>query len=238
MSQYSPKPTGPGYSTTPTGPGYSTTPTGPGYPTTPMESRSASPDVLGLGMLGFATLILGCYYASFIIPFGPLALRAVGALLMVGGIVGILAGMWAFRRNSETTASIFSAYGGFLATIGFIFLPTGILLPLAVAGNLRLVLGLFFLCWAVFAVVLSLNAIRTSSILGLTMIVLALAYLFLAFGHFANDNIALLRIGGWIAIISAVIAMVGVAFKVLGRVESIQERFGSAAARQHIVTAE
>ena len=35
----------------------------------------------------------------------------------------ILAGMWEFRRENVVMATIFSAYGGFLAAFGAIYIP-------------------------------------------------------------------------------------------------------------------
>jgi uncharacterized protein len=203
-----------------------------------MDSRVASPDALGLGILSFATLILGCYYANFILPFSPFVTRSVGAILIAGGIVGILAGMWAFRHRSETSACMFTAYGGFLAVIGYLFLPTGVLFPFIVANGMHTTFGLFYLCWAILAVVLALGAIREGSILGITMALVVLAFLILAIGHFATNNIPLLRIGGWIAIIGGLVGFVGVAFKALGLVDSVEEKFSPPGdTREHIAQA-
>src|SRR5689334_2701826 len=154
---------------------YPVTPQGPGYEAEHAESRRmdvANPDVLGMGVLAFVTVLLGCYYAGFIIPFGPFTRLAIGAVITIGGIVEVLAGMWAFRRNSEMTASIFTAYGGFLVIIGYLFLSTGILLPLTAVGVLHVVLGLFFLCWAIFAGVLWLGCMRVNSILRIAIALL------------------------------------------------------------------
>jgi uncharacterized protein len=183
----------------------------------------ANPDVLGLGFFGFVTVLLGCFYASYTIPGSFLLRPAFGAVLLFGGIVEVLAGMWAFRRNSEMAASIFTAYGGFLGAIGYLFLPTGVFLPLVVVGTLPVVLGLFYLCWTIFTVILWLGVMRTNSIMSITTILLALAFLILTIGLFINDNTVILRIGGWVAIICAIVAWVGVALSVLGKT-GIQER--------------
>jgi succinate-acetate transporter protein len=219
-------------------PQYADTPTGSGYKAEHRELRVANPDVLGLGTLALITAMLGCYYASFIITYGPFVRMAIGIVLIIGGIVEVLAGMWAFHRNTETTASIYTAYGGFLAVIGTLFLSTSLVLALTATGNLHLVLGLLFLCWTIFAFVLSLGVIRANSIVSITFLLLALAFLILAIGHLAYDNITLLRIGGWIAIICAITAWIDVAFNVLGIVENVQEDFKSVtSARHHIATA-
>jgi succinate-acetate transporter protein len=225
----------PQYTTRPDGSGYQDRPGAglayqrSGYADNEMAAHTTSagsPDPLGLGMLGFTTIILGAFYASFILPYALGIRSAIAPVLFFGGIVEILAGMWAFRKNSMNTASIFTAYGGFLLILGYMFLPNGILLPLAITGTLRLVLGFFYLCWAILTVVLMLGSFKVNSALRATTILLALAFLVLAIGHFAYDNIVLLRIGGWIAIICALVAWVGTVFQVLG-FSGIQEVFKS-----------
>lgn len=217
---------------------YADTPTGSSYTAGHQELSVANPDILGLGTLALVTAMLGCYYASFIITYGPFVRMAIGIILIIGGIVEVLAGMWAFHRNTETTASIFTAYGGFLTTAGILFLSTNIVLALTATGNLHLVLGLLYLCWAIFACVLSLGVIRANSIVSITFLLLTLTFLILAIGHLASDNIVLLRIGGWIAIVCAIAAWVDVAFNVLGLVENVQEDFKSInRARHHVATA-
>ena len=65
---------------------------------------TANADRLGLSVLGFVTVLLGCYYVGFSAPTIVLSRFAFGAILTASGIVEILAGMWAFRKNTETTA--------------------------------------------------------------------------------------------------------------------------------------
>lgn len=166
----------------------------------------ASPAPLGLGMIAFLTAILGCFFTGFIIPFGRAGIRTgVGAALLIGGIILVLAGMWEFRKGYMLTASTFTAYGGFLGIVGLIFLPaTGI--AAALGGNMHLFMGLLFLCWTIFLAVLCVGASRTNASLLGTLVLLVIAYFFLMLGSLANDNTILLKIGGWVAIASALVA--------------------------------
>ena len=168
----------------------------------------ASPAPLGLSMLAFTTAILGCFYAGFIIPYGVSSIRtAVGAFLLIGGIILILAGMWEFRKNYLMTSTTFTSYGGFLAALGILFMPTfGIGGVLVASGYLHLVLGLFFLCWTIFTAVLWAGAARTNASMVATLGLLFLAYLVLTIGQLAGGNSVLLIIGGWIAIVCAIVA--------------------------------
>jgi succinate-acetate transporter protein len=168
----------------------------------------ASPAPLGLNVLAFATAILGCFYAAFIIPYGvPSIQAAIGVVSFIAGIVLVLAGMWEFRKNYMITATLFTGYGGFLAALGLIFM-TAIFGTLVSAGTLHLTLGLIFLCWTIFTGVMFLGTLRTNGSLIGTVGFLFLAYLLLCIGELAGANIVLLHIGGWLAIICAIIAWV------------------------------
>jgi uncharacterized protein len=119
---------------------------------------------LGLSAFAFTTALLGCVYAGFIVPsLGTNLSIAVGAALLYGGLVQILAGMWEFRRENVVMATIFSA-------------------------------------------VLFLSSFRTNVALLGTLTFLFLGFLFLTIGELAGGDFALFAVGGWLAIISALLA--------------------------------
>lgn len=171
------------------------------------ETRGvANPIPLGLSVLAFTTAILGAYYANFIIPYQTTGSRmAVGAIIFIGGIVQLLAGMWEFRRNNTIAATVFASYGGFLAALGLVFLP-GINIFGLLGGASHLALGLFFLCWTILSAVLLVGSMRTNRLFVTTLGLLFVSYLFLTIGHLAQDNRILLGIGGWLGIICALVA--------------------------------
>jgi succinate-acetate transporter protein len=169
----------------------------------------ASPLPLGLLLLAFTTALVGASFARFLIPTVFLGVGTlVAPMLIYGGIILVLAGMWAFRRTSALPATLFSAYGGFLVAFGVLLLPTiGLITPFgADVRAFNHTVGLLFLCWAICCAVLFVAALRTSVVLMAVLGVLCLAYLFMAIGEFANGNGTLLAIGGWLAIICALLA--------------------------------
>ncbi len=172
-----------------------------------------NPAPLGLGVLAFATAVLGCYYTGFITPYETAANRnATGAILLITGIILVLAGMWSYRKNYMVHATVFTSYGGFLAALGVIFMPNfGIIGALTGSGELHYVMGLVFLCWTIFTGVLVLGALRTSMFLTATTVVLFVAYLLLTIGQLAANNYVLVHIGGWLAIATAIIAWLAMA---------------------------
>jgi uncharacterized protein len=176
----------------------------------------ASPAPLGLGMIAFTTAILGCFFAGFIIPYEASGMRAaIAATFLIGGVILVLAGMWEFRKSYLMTATTFTSYGGFLSILGLIFLPnTGIMASLGT--GVHLFLGLFFLCWTIFAAVLVLGAMRTSTSMVATLGFLFLAFLLLTIGELAGGSVVLTVIGGWLAIVCAIIAWFASAASILG----------------------
>lgn len=165
----------------------------------------ASPAPLGLGIIGIITAILGCFYTGFIIPYESPAMRpAVGAASIVLGIILVLAGMWEFRKNYMFTATLFTAYGGILALLGVMFVSSNIV-P-AAGGDIHLLMALIFLCWTIYLGVLCLGASRTNAALGTTLLLLFLSFFFLMLGSFIFNNGVLIRVGGWIAIATAIVS--------------------------------
>jgi succinate-acetate transporter protein len=176
----------------------------------PVVARAdvASPAPLGLNVLAFATAIIGCFYTGFIVPYEATSIRtAISPFLLILGIILVLAGMWEYRKNYTVHATVFTSYGGFLAALGVVFLPSsGIVGALAGSGNLPYVLGMVFLSWTIFTGILFLGTLRTSASMSITMLVLFAAYLLLTIGMLMGNNYAVVHAGGWLAIATAVIA--------------------------------
>jgi hypothetical protein len=172
-------------------------------------STIANPGPLGLFILALATALVGASFACFLIPNTFLGLGTVVApVLVYVGVILVLAGMWAFRKNHVLGATLFSAYGGFLIAFGVLFWPT-IGLPRLFGLNILAfnhALGLLFLCWTICCGVLFLASLRTNMLLTAVLAFLCLSYLFLTIGEFANANTTLLAIGGWLGIVCALIS--------------------------------
>jgi hypothetical protein len=172
-------------------------------------SAIANPLPLGLLTLALTTALVGASFARFLVPPVRMGIGAVAApALIYGGVTLVLAGMWAFRKNQQLPATLFSAYGGFLIALGALFLPLFGLAPLFGVDPLAFnhALGLLFLCWTISSGILFLGALRTNMTFLAVLACLCLAYLFLTIGEFANANGLLLAIGGWIGIVCALLA--------------------------------
>lgn len=181
----------------------------------------ANPLPLGLIALAFATALIGSSFARFLVPVPTLGVGLMlAAALCLGGIVQILAGIWTFGRHAgmwefgrynTLAATIFTAYGGFLLTLGTLFLLPGFGTAAALgigarAGTINHLLALFFLCWAMTCGVLLLSALKSSFSLTLVMFFLFLSYLFLFVGELVGAFLPLLIIGGIFGMICALVA--------------------------------
>lgn len=169
----------------------------------------ANPTPLGLLSLALTTALLGASFAHFLVPTVSTGIGIViGPAIFYGGIVQILAGMWEYRRQNTLAATLFSAYGGFLLAFGALFLPS---FGLRIFFGLDILafnhaLGLLFLCWTISCAVLLLGSIKSTMLMQATLVCLTLSFLFLTIGEFANANTPLLMVGGWLAILCALVA--------------------------------
>jgi succinate-acetate transporter protein len=124
--------------------------------------------------------------------------------------------MWEYRKNYMVHATVFTSYGGFLGVLGVVFMPNfNIIGALVASGNLPYVLGLFFLGWTILTGVLILGALRTSVSMTATMGAMFAAYLILTIGQLAGNNFILLHIGGWLAIVTGIVAWIAAAASIV-----------------------
>jgi succinate-acetate transporter protein len=148
----------------------------------------AEPAPLGLAGFGLSTMVL-----SFI---------NVGVALAYGGVVQLLAGMWAFIKNDTFSAVALSSYGGFW--ISFWALNTWYL-PKVPAAHQAGALALYLFAWGVFSFYMWIVSLRVSVAIQMVFVTLWPAYLLLGLGK-ALDSTTLWHIGGAFGIATAAFA--------------------------------
>jgi uncharacterized protein len=163
----------------------------------------ADPGPLGLAAFALTTFVLSVFNANII---GTLAL--VGVLLPLalfyGGIVQILAGMWEFRKNNTFGALAFSSYGAFWIALAYYL---RYILPVLPALRAHEATGLFLLAWTIFTAYMLLASMGTTKVLTAIFAVLFVTFLLLAIGNLAAPpNATLIHVGGWLGLITAVMA--------------------------------
>jgi succinate-acetate transporter protein len=173
----------------------------------------ANPGPLGLSAFALTTFTLSATNAGFIVPYGTSALTiVVGIALFYGGIVQLVAGVQEFRRNNTFAATAFCSYGGFWLAVGFSFLPgTGILAALIATRTLSSAFTVFLLGWTVFTLLMLIATFRISGALVVLFGLLFLTFLALTIGWWSGTALlptqTWIQIGGWLGIVTALVAL-------------------------------
>jgi succinate-acetate transporter protein len=169
----------------------------------PAAVAGANPAPLGLSAFALTTFVLSCINAGIIVPGAAGGNIIIGAALFYGGLVQLLAGMWEFRAGNTFGATAFSSYGGFWLAFGVILyldsLPRPVVTP-------HPVLGLFLLGWAIFTAIMFLGTLRSTMGLMVLFALLCLTFLVLAIAELAGGTASLAQIGGWLGVLTALVA--------------------------------
>lgn len=175
----------------------------PAHGAAPLEVVNQVGDSLPLGLAGFGmtAIVLSCFNAGW---FNATAEGvALPMALFYGGIVVLLSGMWAFRRNETFPAVVLSALGAFwLGFAGYakFVLPA---LPAATAGDAT---GLYLVVWAVFCGYVLVPALKTNVAVFAVLVGTASTFLLLAIGNFAGAT-DLVRVGGILGVLTGAVAL-------------------------------
>jgi uncharacterized protein len=179
-------------------------PATPGKPEDTSSPAIADPGPLGLAAFAMTTFVLSVFNANII---GTLALVGVvlPLALFYGGAVQILAGMWEFRKNNTFGALAFSSYGAFWIALAWYL--RYVAATIAPASREHEALGLFLLAWTIFTAYMLLASLRTTLMLTAVFAFLFATFLLLALGNLAAPpNVTLIKVGGWLGLITAFLA--------------------------------
>src|SRR5947208_8060530 len=163
----------------------------------------ADPAPLGLAAFALTTFLLSGHNASFIPDVVWL-----GAAIFYGGLAQFMAGMWEFRNRNVFGSTAFSTYGGFWLALGtFVLLILFGRVPTTGAGavNVDSALGWFVLAFAIFNTYMMLWSTRVNAAVFGVFLTLEITEILLFIGFFsANANI--IKLGGIVGIITALVA--------------------------------
>ena len=159
----------------------------------PVAAVAANPAPLGLCAFALTTFVLSSANAGLFTG----AAVVIGAAYFYGGLAQLLAGMWEFRAGNTFGATAFSSYGAF-------WLATAVLLQFKLIPN-DTAFGFFLLGWTIFTGLMFLGTLRTNLALMGVFFFLFLTFLVLAIGALGAGP-ALTVLGGWLGIITAIIA--------------------------------
>jgi succinate-acetate transporter protein len=164
----------------------------------PVVPAIANPAALGLGGFALTTFVLSTHNAGL----AP-DLTWVGLAFFYGGLAQFCAGMWEFRTGNTFGATAFSTYGAFwLALASFVVLLLAGKVP---AGDVTNDLGWFLLSFAIFNTYMLIWSTRTNLATFLVFLTLEITEILLFLGFF-RGNESLIHLGGWVGIITAIVA--------------------------------
>jgi uncharacterized protein len=175
-----------------------------GQPETPARAPAiADPVPVGIAGFGMTTFVLSCINAGFFTGAAG-APMVLGLAIFYGGLVQLIAGIWAFRRGETFVAAAFCSYGGGF-WLSYFFLSYVIAPKLApsVAGN---AIGLYLLAWAIFTFYMTIAALRTNVAVLWVFITLTATYVLLTLAELGIASTSLSQIGGYVGITCGVTA--------------------------------
>jgi uncharacterized protein len=160
----------------------------------------ADPGPLGLGAFAMTTFVLSVFNAGLLpSDLEPVVLPLA---LFYGGIGQLLAGMWEFRKANTFGAVAFSSYGAFWLSFAAYVKFIAPSLPASSAGAAT---GLFLLAWTIFTAYMTVGALRVSGAVAAVFVALVLTFLLLTIAELAGVA-SLGKVGGWLGIITALLA--------------------------------
>lgn len=164
----------------------------------------ADPAPLGLAGFGMTTFMLSIFNAGILT--GKLEGVVLPIALIYGGAVQLLAGMWEYRRGNTFGSVAFTSYGAFWITFYLYVHSIAGSLPAAEAYKAT---GLFLLSWTIFTGILTIASFGLNGVIKVLFSVLFLTFLLLTIGTYTS-NASIGKVGGYLGIITALVAWYGV----------------------------
>jgi succinate-acetate transporter protein len=190
-------------------------------PSTPTAAVSAiaDPGPLGLAAFALTTFLLSAHNAD--LTDGTSAW--LGFAFAYGGLVQLLAGMWEFRNRNVFGATAFSTYGGFWIGLGLyvrLSEPTAAKLGGANAESLvQNDLGWILLAFAIFNTYMLLWSTQVNKAVFGVFLTLEVTEIVLFIGNFSHSA-GTVKLGGWIGLLTAIVAWYASAAGVTNGMES------------------
>jgi succinate-acetate transporter protein len=167
---------------------------------TTIPSGIADPAPLGLAAFATTTFLLSAANANWMGAASGAAF--LGYAFAYGGFIQLLAGMWEFRNRNVFGATAFSTYGGFWLGLGlWVLLVAPKDTPLQAGHDKAWIL----LAFAIVNTYLLILSTQLNTAVFLVFLTLELTEIFLFIGGFAN-NTGIVKAGGYIGIVTAVVA--------------------------------
>jgi uncharacterized protein len=166
----------------------------------PVAPATADPAPLGLAAFALTTFVLSMVNADLISSKSePIVF---GLALTYGGLAQLLAGMWEFRAGNTFGATAFTSYGAFWLSFWAFDQFFAKDVPQAAVGN---TVALYLIAWGIFTAYMWIASLRTTVAISAVFILLAATFFVLGIGN-ANASTNVIKIGGWLGIVTAAAA--------------------------------
>jgi len=178
----------------------------------------ANPAALGLGGFALTTFLLSAHNAMGagtepLLPF-------FGYAIFYGGLAQFAAGMWEFKTGNTFGATAFSTYGGFwMGLAAWVVLVLWGKVP---ATDITVSLGWILLAFAIFNTYMLLWSARVNVSVFAVFLTLEITEILLFLGNFSGNKAGegLVALGGWMGLITAIVAWYGSAAVVANSMRS------------------
>src|SRR6202043_2851956 len=138
--------------------------------------KPADPGPLGLGAFAMTTFVLSMFNSNLVNGKGlPVVF---GLALAYGGVVQLLAGLWAFRTGNTFGAVAFCSFGAFWIS----FWALEVFYAKQIGGNVGHAVGVYLWAWAIFTAYMAVAALRVSAAVLLVFVLLTATFVLLAIG--------------------------------------------------------
>ncbi|HEX9374854.1 MAG TPA: acetate uptake transporter [Actinomycetota bacterium] len=162
----------------------------------------ADPAPLGLAAFALTTFLLSASNAK--LTDGPDAW--LGFAFAYGGLAQLLAGMWEFRNRNVFGATAFSTYGGFWIGLGLWALLVAPHISGATASaQVESDLGWILLAFSIFNTYMLLWSATVNGAVFMVFLTLEATEVILWIGFFSGSE-GVIKLGGWVGIITAIVA--------------------------------
>jgi len=172
---------------------------------TVITTPAADPAPLGLAAFALTTFLLSAFNAGWMTKASGLAW--LGYAFAYGGLAQFMAGMWEFRNRNVFGATAFGSYGGFWIGLGlyFILVGRGLLATRVGVALFSNDVAWILLAFAIFNTYMLLWSTLVNAAIFAVFLTLEATEVVLFIGNFAG-NTSVIKIGGYIGIVTAAVA--------------------------------
>ncbi|KAF9931968.1 hypothetical protein FBU30_009147 [Linnemannia zychae] len=176
-----------------------------------IQPANGNPGPLGLFAFAVTTIIANLYNVGAGVPAGGGGALVTGFALWYGGIVQVLAGMWAMKVGNTFEATAFSSFGAYWCAYGYMFAPTAMMKESYAntpPHTMQNATGIFLMVWLIMALILTVGTTRSTIATVIMFIFLDIHLSFMMgneFAHYPEDAWPK-KIGSVCGIITALLA--------------------------------